>query len=48
MPKINDFTTKCRITGMGGVGGPIATIRTISNVQATTKKEMKSKPEVSK
>ena len=26
-PKINDFSKKTEITGMGGVGGPIDTIR---------------------
>lgn len=26
-PKINDFSKKTKITGMGGVGGPIDTIR---------------------
>ena len=30
-PKINDFTTKCRITGMGGVGGPIDVMRSKSS-----------------
>ena len=26
-PKINDFSKKTKVTGMGGVGGPIDTIR---------------------
>jgi len=26
-PKINDFSKKTKITGMGGVGGPIDTLR---------------------
>ncbi len=25
--RINDFKMKCRITGLGGVGGPIASLR---------------------
>ena len=28
--RINDFKTKCRVTGLGGVGGPIASLRVIN------------------